>query len=137
MKVKKLIGGRPLAIHLHGGVDDVKPGHRHRLVVAAGRHVLNMVGGVVGPDAGTKLPGGNVMAKAHRIKIGQLHMRAMMPLVEWKSATLELLDENIVVANRWSGCLSTWKAKPPPARGVNPVMGRGPTGLCARDSGTP
>jgi len=100
MKVKKLIGSRSLAIHLNGGVDDVKPGHGHRLVVAAGWQVRNMVGSIVCPDASTQLPGGNGMTKAHRIKIGQLHMRAMMPLVEWKGATLELLDENIIVAHK-------------------------------------
>ena len=67
MEVKKLIGGRSRAIYLDGGVDDVKPGHRHRLVVAAGRQVLNLVGSVVRPDASTKLFGGNGLAKAHRI----------------------------------------------------------------------
>jgi hypothetical protein len=100
MKVKKLIGCCSLAIHLNGGMDDVKPSHRHRLVVAAGRHILNIVGSIVCSDADTELFGGNVMAKTHRLKIGELHMRSMMPLVERKSATLKLLDENIVVTHK-------------------------------------
>src|ERR1022692_4993087 len=35
----------------------------------------------------------------------------------------------------WSSGL-TKRAEPPPTRDVNPVKGRGPTGLCARDNGT-
>ena len=107
MKVKKLIGSRSLAIYLNCGVDDVKPSHRHRLVVATGRHILNIIGSVVCPDADTKFPGGNVMTKTHRIKVCELHMRSMMPLVEWKSATFKLLDENIVVAHNWSSRLTS------------------------------
>jgi hypothetical protein len=34
-------------------------------------------------------------------------MRSMMPLVEWKSATFKLLDENIVVAHNWSSRLTS------------------------------
>jgi hypothetical protein len=100
MKVKKLIGCRSLAIHLARGVDDMQPSHCHRLMIATGRQVLNIVGSVVCSDASTEFLGGDLMTKAHGIKIGQFHMRAMMPLVEWKSATLELMDENIVVAHR-------------------------------------
>jgi len=37
---------------------------------------------------------------------------------------------------RSSGLRLTKKAEPPPTRDVNPVKGRGPTGLYARDSGT-
>src|SRR5882724_2989659 len=105
MKVKELVRSGFLAINLNGGVDDVKPSHRHRLMVAAGRHILDIIGSIVSTDASTKLLGGNVMAEACRIKVGQLHVRSMVPLVERKSAILELPDKNVVVTHNWSGRL--------------------------------
>ena len=97
MEIEEGIRRRQRAIHRDRRVDDLQPRHGHRLVIPARGFVRDLVGGVVGPDAVAQLVGGRGVAQARHIQIGQLDMRAVMPLVEGKRARLELPDKLVVI----------------------------------------
>ena len=97
VKLKELIGRRQSAIFLERHLDNAQPELSLRLVIAARRGIQNMIGGIVSANSIAELDPRNFEPVALKVKISQLDVGAVMPLIEWQGAGFELFDEFGVV----------------------------------------
>jgi hypothetical protein len=103
VEVKKLVGRCWRAILLDRRLNNAQPELGHRLMVAARGRIRNMVGVVVCANSIPELDYSILEAMSHQVNISQLYVRAMMPLIKWKRAGLELFNEIVVVHGRQLG----------------------------------
>jgi hypothetical protein len=106
MEIEKVIRSFARPILLNCRLDDTQPEDRDRFVVAAGRLVGNIVGGVVGANPVTQLIGGNLKPVASQIKVRKFDVRAMMPLIKGKRTRFELLDKIVVRHGMYQAALN-------------------------------
>src|ERR1700722_16572485 len=97
VEVEELIRRGARAVFLQGHLNDVEPEHSQGFMIAARRQVGDVVGGVVSANTSAELAAGGGETEPHQINIGQLHVGAMMPLIERKGARFKLAHKLVVV----------------------------------------
>jgi len=97
VKLKELVSRRQGAIFLERHLDNAQPELGHCLMVTARWGIRNMIGGIVSANSIAELDPRNFEPVTHEVKISQLDVGAVMPLIEWQRAGFELFDEFGVV----------------------------------------
>ncbi len=92
LRIEEGVGGFRRAELAEGGVDELEPGLRHRLVITAGGRVLDAVRGIVGLDAAAQPLQLLRLGDAVQVEVSDLEVGAVIPLLVREGVILEAAE---------------------------------------------